>query len=97
MFLSDIHSAFRDKVNLFVNHGFLEGIYMPFLEFIVKGIDLIVESGSTDFTSFVEKMDGEETTLTTLIMPFFDIGFIGDAYSDCPSIVSQSWTRYYLF
>ena len=70
---------------------------MSFLEFIVKGIDLIVESGSTDFTSFVEKMDGEETTLTTLIMPFFDIGFIGDAYSDCPSIVSQSWTRYYLF
>lgn len=61
---------------------------MSFFEFIIEGVDLIVESGGADFTSFIEKVDCEETTLTTLIMPLFDIGFIGDAYSDCPSIVN---------
>ena len=51
---------------------------------------MIVEAGGADFTCFIEEVDGEKTALTTLIVPFFDFGFMYDAHSDSPSSVSYS-------
>jgi|SRR5579859_6381346 len=47
--------------------------YISLLEFIVEGVDLLVESGCSDFTRFIEKVDCEKTTLATCVMPFFHV------------------------
>ena len=90
MFLGDIDSAFRYKVDLSLVK-FLRGRdYVSFFEFVVEGVDLVVESCGADFSGFIKEIDGEQTALPTLIMPFFDFGFISHANSDRPSIVSQN-------
>jgi len=63
--------------------------YISFLEFVVERINLIVESGGANFTSFIDEMDGEQTSLTALIMPFFNIRLVSHANSDRPSTVSD--------
>ena len=50
---------------------------------------MVVESCGTDFSGFIKEIDGEQTALPTLIMPFFDFGFVSHANSDRPSTVSQ--------
>jgi hypothetical protein len=88
LFLGDIDSAFRYKVDLSLLK--FEGRdYVSFFEFVVEGVDLVVESCGADFPGFIKEIDGEQTALSTLIMPLFDFGFISHANSDRPSIVSQ--------
>src|SRR5436305_11875732 len=63
----------------------LDRKYISFFEFIVERVYLIVESSCSNFASFIEKVNCEQTTLTTLIMPFFYIGFISNTNSNSPS------------
>ena len=64
--------------------------YISFFEFIVEGIDLVVKSCGSDFSSFIEEVDGEQTSLSTLIMPLFDLGLISHANSDRPSTINHT-------
>lgn len=50
---------------------------------------MVVESCGADFSGFIKEIDSEQTALSTLIMPFFDFGFISHANSDRPSTVSH--------
>jgi hypothetical protein len=75
----------------------LKGIYISLFEFIIKGIDLIIETSGTNFTCFIEKVNCEKTALTTLIMPFFNVGFIRDANTNRPSTINSTFSVKYLF
>jgi hypothetical protein len=63
-------------------------LYLALLEFIVKGIDLVVEPRCADLAGFIEEVDGEKTALAALIMPLLDIRFISHADLNGPSSIS---------
>ena len=71
--------------------------YVALFEFVVEGVHFVVESGCTDFPGFIDEMDGEKTALTTLIVPFFNFGFIRHANSDSPPMVNSILIRKNLF
>ena len=65
------------------------GDYFSLLEFVVESIDLVIKTCCADFAGFIDEVDGEESALTTLIMPLFDIGFISYANLDGPSSINH--------
>lgn len=62
-------------------------IHLALLEELIESINLVIEPGSTDFPSFIEKVDCEEFAFTLLIMPRFDFRFRGDSGFDSPFIL----------